>query len=519
MFKWLQKSLALFLVILLLPTVIFSLYEVGTLRKNEQVIESIYMNQLDAILYSVNQYSEDVLSSWVRKIISEFDKQGYGNEAKIDEILSQLPVENCLFIYELESGQLISYGTRCDLLQNQTSIEAIIQSKISELNKLVSYLRKGYRKIETFNFPDTNYQISAFAHIFSQSSVIVLMIYNPERFMNEVLDPKIQEIAQEKFNIAILRAGTDSIIYNSDRQNIPKEITHKKPMWLIKDYDLAIELKDTTIADLAKSRTQKNILFVGIIDLILLFGIWLIYRNVNKQMELARLKSDFVSNVSHEIRTPLALIQMYIESLEMGRITSKNKIQEYYQVILQETQRLTGIINKILSFSQIESGKRRYAFTEVQLNEIVRNVIASYKLILDRNNFQLTLKLPEDLPITLADRESITDVLVNLIDNAIKYSDSSKYLEIRTGKIQKFIFLKIIDQGIGIAQKDQRYIFDKFYRVTEKNLAQKAKGSGLGLTIVKHIIDSHSGKIEVKSELGKGTEFTLFFPIRQSIKS
>lgn len=519
MFKSLQKSIVLILVILVLPTIIFSLYEIGSLKKNEQVIESIYNNQLDAILYSVNQYTEDVISSWADAIVSEIDQDGNADTDGIEEFFSRTPIEKCFFIYDMQSRQLALFGTGCELLKQKSKIKSLLQKEDSVFNKMQTYVREGYRKIETFIFPGSDYQISAFAHILKQSTIIVLIVHDPGRFINEVLDPKIQEIAKEKFDIAILKSGTDSVIYNSDRQNIPQTVMHKKPLWIIKNYDIAIELKDRTITDLAKSRTRKNIILIGIVDLVLLLGIWLIYRNVNKQMELARLKSDFVSNVSHEIRTPLALIQMYIESLEMGRVTSKEKIQEYYSVILQETQRLTGIVNKILNFSQIESGKRRYAFGEVKLNEAVNKVITSFKLVLDRNNFKTALNLSDDLPVLLADRESIADVLVNMIDNAIKYSDSEKYIEIQTGYDQKYVLLRITDKGVGISQKDQKNIFDKFYRVTEKNLALKAKGSGLGLTIVKHIVDAHNGKIEVKSEPGNGTEFTVYFPIRQNLQS
>ena len=121
--------------------------------------------------------------------------------------------------------------------------------------------------------------------------------------------------------------------------------------------------------------------------------------------------------------------------------------------------------------------------------------------------------LTPDLPNVNADNEAVADALVNLVDNAKKYSAGQKEITIRTGLDNGFVYLEVEDKGIGIAEKDTRYIFDKFYRVTEKNLAHKAKGSGLGLAIVKHIMDAHNGKIVVKSELGKGSKFLLLFPV------
>ncbi len=517
MFKSLKKSIVLILIILILPTIIFSVYEIGTLRKNEQVIESIYTNQLDAILYSINQYSEDVMNGWASSLISIFDQPEAAALKELDEFFSTAPVANCLFLYSEETRQLGSFGQDCERLYLQDPILKLIQDQDSVLTKLKTYLRGGYRKIETFILPSSNYEVFAFAHYFQDSTQYIFVVHNPKRFINEVLDPKIQEIAMEKFDIAISNSGNDSVIYNSDRKNIPAIMLHKKPLWLIKNYDIGIELKDRTISDLAKSRTRKNLILIGIIDLVLLLSIWFIFRNINRQMELAKLKSDFVSNVSHEIRTPLALIQMYIESLEMGRVSSKEKIKEYYTVILQETQRLTGIVNKILNFSQIESGKRRYSFAEVQLNEVIDTVLRSFTLVLEKNGFKTELNLANDLPLIRADRESIADILVNLIDNSMKYSNSEKYIKIQTQWNDRFVILRVMDKGIGIAHKDQKNIFDKFYRVTEKDLASKAKGSGLGLTIVKHIVDAHKGNIEVKSESGAGTEFTLYFPFNQNM--
>jgi len=516
MFKKLKIPLVLILIILILPVFIFSIYEIGTLRKNEQVIESIYNNQLDAIIYSVNQYSEDVLNDWTSSLNIIFKQNGFTNSDELKTFFSTTPVKHCLFTYDPVILEVSPLGTGCQEENLIAELEHMLNEQDSALRKLVTYLRGGYRKIESFELTGTNYLVFLYASGYEPSSRFVMIVFKPDDFINYVLGPKIQEIAREQFNVAIADQRTDSIVYYSERNETPQLIEHRKPMWLLKNYNIGIELKDTTIRDLVKSRTLRNIILISIIDIVLLLGIWLIYRNINKQMDLARLKSDFVSNVSHEIRTPLALIQMYIETLEMGRVQSKEKMSEYYSVILQETQRLTGIVNKILNFSQIESGKRKYSFGDVDLNEVVKKVITSFRLVLDKNAFKVELKLSEDLPLIRADRESVADVLVNLIDNSMKYSDHEKYIRVETYREGKSGVLKVVDKGIGIEQKEQKNIFDKFYRVTEKNLALKAKGSGLGLTIVKHIIDAHRGTIEVKSEKGAGTEFKISLPVSQN---
>jgi two-component system phosphate regulon sensor histidine kinase PhoR len=258
---------------------------------------------------------------------------------------------------------------------------------------------------------------------------------------------------------------------------------------------------------------RKNLMLIGMMDLLLIFGAWLIFRNISKQVELSQLKSDFVSNVSHEIRTPLALISMYIETLEMGRIKDKAKVNEYYSVILHETARLSGIVNRILSFSQIDNKKRKYFFNSTLLNDIVESTALTFRYTLETKGFTYSFEPDNSLPPVWADRDAIAEALVNLIDNAMKYSEDNKHVVVRTGKKDDYVYMEVEDHGIGITGKDQRYIFDKFYRVTAKNLANRVKGSGLGLAIVKHIVDAHAGKIYVNSSPGAGSLFRLLFPV------
>jgi two-component system phosphate regulon sensor histidine kinase PhoR len=208
------------------------------------------------------------------------------------------------------------------------------------------------------------------------------------------------------------------------------------------------------------------------------------------------------------------LITMYIETLEMGRVKNAEKIKDYYGVILNETSRLSGIVNRILNFSQIESNKRKYFRSETNINELVEIAANSFRYSMENKGFTYTFKPEKPLPLVMLDKEAITDAFVNLIDNAMKYSTEIKDIVVRTGKYDKYVYIEVKDHGIGISEKNQKYIFDKFYRVTETNLANRVKGSGLGLAIVKHIMDAHEGKIYVKSNPGSGSLFRLSFPVK-----
>jgi two-component system phosphate regulon sensor histidine kinase PhoR len=282
---------------------------------------------------------------------------------------------------------------------------------------------------------------------------------------------------------------------------------------LFPDYVLGIRLKGRTIEEVVRERFYRNLLLIGLLDLVLIVGSWFVYRTVRREVELAQLKSDFVSNVSHELKTPLSLIWMFGETLQMKRVPSEEKKQEYYDTIVQETERLTRLVNNILNFSRMEAGKKEYHLVEANLNTIVENVLKSYESHLAHQGFAVTMKLDKSLPPVTADTESLSEGLLNIIDNAVKYSDKEKSIAISTGTAEGMAYVDVKDQGIGIDPQNQRRIFEKFYRVSS-GLVHNTKGSGLGLSLVKHIMDGHRGTVTVKSEPGKGSTFRLSFPIQ-----
>jgi signal transduction histidine kinase len=229
-------------------------------------------------------------------------------------------------------------------------------------------------------------------------------------------------------------------------------------------------------------------------------------------MALARLKSDFVSNVSHELRTPLALIRLYAETLELGRITTQDKKDQYYRIIRKESERLTALINNILDFSRIEAGRKEYEFRETNIAELVRNTLDSYRYQIEQQGFELEENIDPTIPPLKVDREAIARALVNLINNALKYSGDEKFLGVKLYRDNGLVRLEVVDHGIGIDRHDQAKIFEKFYRAGDP-LVHNTKGSGLGLSLVRHISQAHGGDIAVESTPGRGSKFILSLPI------
>jgi two-component system phosphate regulon sensor histidine kinase PhoR len=509
-----RKVSLLIIAIIVLPVLIFSVFEIGSLRQNEKVIQDIYKNQLDAILFSINQHSDDIMSNLASRIENSSNNFNSDSGAAVNKLISEMPSLKNLLQFNLNLGYLSSapYSYRDSAIVKE--MVTVLGSNTKIISQLQTNLVGGYRKIQTIGSHGGDTQWIVFLTNVKDQLVINVLVIDPGKFITRVLDPKIQEISKGKFDIAAYRPGEEIPFYTSGKQNISRIISNKEPFWLLTDYRMGIELKDSTIADLTRDRAKKNLLIIGVMDIILLFGAWLIFRNVKKQVELSQLKSDFVSSVSHEIRTPLALITIYIETLEMGRVKEASKIREYYTIILNETTRLSGIVNRILNFSQIESNKRKYSFAEAAINEIVENAASSFRYSIENKGFSYSFIPAKDLPMVSVDREAITDAIVNLVDNAMKYSTDIKEIVVRTGKSDKYVYVEVEDHGIGISEKNQKYIFDKFYRVTEMNLANKVKGSGLGLAIVKHIVDAHNGIIYVQSTPGTGSMFRLSFPFK-----
>jgi len=278
---------------------------------------------------------------------------------------------------------------------------------------------------------------------------------------------------------------------------------------------LGIGFHGTTIADMSRRFARQQFLILGALSLLMGAGIVLMYRNVSRELALAKLKSDFVSNVSHELRTPLALIRLYAETLELGRISNPGKHQEYYEIIRKESERLTSLINNILDFSRIEAGKKEYSFRETDMADLVRSTLESYRFEIEQNGFYFEQKIANNVPPLQVDREAIARSLLNLVNNAVKYSANNKYLGVHLYHRDGHVNLEVVDRGIGIPAKEQPKIFEKFYRVGDP-LVHNTKGSGLGLALVRHIVRAHGGEVRVESAPGRGSKFIITLPVLAS---
>jgi signal transduction histidine kinase len=303
------------------------------------------------------------------------------------------------------------------------------------------------------------------------------------------------------------------------------------------EFKVQIYLTDPEL--LFAQQRQRTLLFGGLIlasTLTACVGLLTAYRAFRRQLRLNQLKSDFVSSVSHELRAPIASVRLMAESLEGGKIPDSKKQHEYFQFIVQECRRLSSLIENVLDFSRIEQGRKQFEFEPTDIVELTRRTVNLMQAYAAERQIALALNIGEKLveaePHLVADGKAVQQALINLIDNAIKHSPKGKTvtvgLETRSSvsKSQQgqeglrqlsreadrtTLALWVEDRGEGIPEEEQSRIFERFYRIGSE-LRRETQGVGIGLSIVKHVVEAHGGRVLVDSAVGKGSRFTLEIP-------
>jgi signal transduction histidine kinase len=279
--------------------------------------------------------------------------------------------------------------------------------------------------------------------------------------------------------------------------------------------DFRLVVLSTGEDPVARASTRNRVVYavlLGLFYLTLTFGVVYTGRTLYREAKLSRLKTDFVSLVSHELRTPLTSIRMFIETLALGRLKDPAQTQEVLQLLTRETERLSTLIERVLDWARIESGRKEYHREQIIVGQLVEEAVAAFRAQRLDSGVELKVELPEKLPLVEADRHAVAGALLNLLQNAYKYSGKDKRITVSARAEGKWVELSVEDNGVGISPRDRKRIFERFYRV-DNLLTRKTEGSGLGLAITKRIIEAHGGRILVHSEVGKGSRFTLQLPV------
>jgi signal transduction histidine kinase len=265
--------------------------------------------------------------------------------------------------------------------------------------------------------------------------------------------------------------------------------------------------------ELPEFAARQRLLWVGLgIMLLVVIGSgYFTTRAIARELNVARIQSDFVSAVSHEFRTPLTAIRHLVELLEGGVVTEGSRRRQYYSVLSRETKRLHRLVEGLLNFGRMEAGTFPYRLEVLDPGELVKEVIEEFRQEHPADRHEIRLQQEEPVPLVKADREALGRVIWNLLDNAIRYSVSCLVVEVEVTRHTQSVVIRVRDSGPGIPAAEQKEIFRKFVRGSTSESA-RGKGAGIGLAIVQHIVGAHGGEVTLDSAPGKGSTFSVFLP-------
>jgi signal transduction histidine kinase len=531
----LMLTLELAVVLPAAALVILSAIHLETIQRDRGV-QAAFQRDFSQVLAISEKQMNQRAYELIDDVRDQFPASGAACAETMDRILATHPYVSHLFVYDPAVGLVFrsqpsrtsSPAFRAEHDQLSSMFAGWIQMEYTDMEKELEKMAKQGRR---YPFADSVGEKHAYVagQFFltpgaGEKKAIGGMVFDADylhdQFFPEMLNAVLshQEEKGEKNHVAMMLRGkydytpmATSSGWDGGTAEVERNLEGAFP-----NLTLAIKLPGTTLAAMEQHFVRSSFLTLGVISLLLAGGLVMTHRNISREMALAKLKSDFVSNVSHELRTPLSLIRLYAETLEMGRLKSEEKYQEYYCIIRKESERLTALINNILDFSRIEAGRKEYDFRETDMRELVHNTLDSYRFQIEQNGFAFEEKIAEDIPPLRVDREAMARSLLNLVNNALKYSQDQKFIGVHLFRYNGSVKLEVVDHGIGIPAEEQHKIFEKFYRVGDP-LVHNTKGSGLGLSLVRHIVQAHGGEVGVDSSPGRGSKFTITLPVNPKI--
>jgi len=482
-----------------IPFALIALYQMGVIYSNvDKELDSIdtYFELYKNLLEPRWSISQTQFHFYLKKVKEELDS------AKQGDIANRWA--------ELEQNERKK-------LERMYNIETIAQ-------KMYPVFMTRKKEMDNDNFSGT------FSHLLEKTGNKPLLIcymfldsksmfgfsMDNEYFKEEILPSILAKLPMKEGFIVHIADEGDNVIAGEEvsgqESPIPllsysRNFEENFPPWTLKIYQTSPNEAERQFG----LRQNIYVLSVVVVIVAILFGGILAIRSTAKELRLAKLKSEFVSTVSHEFRTPLTSIRYLADLLQRGRVRKEDRKQQYYETITQESERLSRLIENMLDFSKIEAGMKEYEFGETEIAEMCRDVVSRFQEQVAPQDFTIESEIPEELPKIFADREALSRALFNLLDNSVKYSGDSRRVSMRVWPDESNIFIEVEDRGVGIGGEEQQKVFEKFYRsgtVHESNI----KGSGIGLTIVDHIVKAHGGEVFLESELGKGTKVTLQLP-------
>jgi signal transduction histidine kinase len=339
------------------------------------------------------------------------------------------------------------------------------------------------------------------------------LILDTQNLRDNILQPALLRYVSSKDLSWVTRDRNGSRVLSSSGApsgpaTIRTDFVSRFPDWTLEFYQQPPDLLRTFLGSPRGIYSYMFLLIGGI----LVFGLVLTIRTVSHELELARMKSDLVSTISHEFKSPLAAIRQLAEMLHSGRLPSEERRQKYYDILLEQSERLSLLIDNVLNLARIEEGRREFFFEAADLGVLLQEVVSSIREQVGHEGFEINFEAGKEIVTAQVDREALSQALANLLDNAVKYSGDSRKVMVRLSVEDEQAVIVVRDSGIGIRKDELDKVFERFYRCGDE-LTRTVRGTGLGLSLVKEIVAAHGGSVHVESEPGKGSTFSIRLPL------
>jgi len=344
------------------------------------------------------------------------------------------------------------------------------------------------------------------------SSGRVLLLLSPEFQKAELWPRVVNASATPQFAVSLVAPGSQRILGNPVPENA--EMTAFQTA-ADGEFSWQVRVWANDPGALYRQALQRQRLYLALLFLVvalLVFGGFFTVRAARREAAVARLKADFVSAVSHEFRSPLTGIRQLAEMLERGRVPGEERRLHYYSLIRRECDRLARLVENLLDFASMEDGRKQYRSEPIDTSAWLTTLLGQFQGELNGRQVAVETRLPAVLPALRGDHDALSAAVLNLLDNAVKYSPEPATVWFEAECSGNSLNIRVRDHGIGITKEDRPHVFEKFFRGSGGG-ATSAKGAGIGLALVRHIVTSHGGRVECQSHLGEGSTFTIQLPI------
>ncbi len=530
----LRRLAGALLALAVVPAGAFAVLQGQIQSESERRLAEIRDEQLDGLLFSVNQNAWDVAATWADRLerasVSFAPPPDSAGADAAEAFLNATPAVRFVMATDPDRRAAHYYGIPAPAGLRDSSdstgfgpyapyatgaAELDLRETLPDtlVDRLVAQLDQGYRKLEPVALEGGGLLLVFAAYPVNDSGTRILgMAIDPVPLVEAVVMPKLREVARGGVGFGVFR-GTDAQPIAATAPMTWDDVDRSRQLWLLPAHAVGARVGEGSVEAALRRRMLQSLgLFAGV-SLILGVGALFAWRGVRKEVEVARLREDFVSNVSHELRTPLALIRMYGESLAHDRVPDEKK-PRYYETIVAETERLSRLVGNVLHFNRFERGTARVDLRPLDLGALAAEIGERYRPVVEREGCALRLDLPGTALPVLGDHDALAEALVNLIDNAVKYGEGGP-VEVSARRADGRALVEVADRGPGIPPADRDRVFEPFVRVqpaSADGLVHTAKGTGLGLALVRRIAEAHGGTATVSARDSGGSVFRISLP-------